>query len=69
MLAAVRKLIRQHRAELPARLPRSIAQDCLVITKALVEAEAESGKPPPRGLAERIARVLYGTLAAELPRR
>ena len=69
LLKAVQKLIQQHRAELAPRLPRSTAHDCLAITKALVEADSQSGKAPPRDLEERIARVLYGCLTAQLPRR
>ena len=68
LVKAVQKLIQQHGAELAPRLPRSTAQDCLVIIKALVEADAQSGKPLPRDLEKRIARVLYGSLTATLPR-
>jgi AcrR family transcriptional regulator len=43
-------------------LPTTTARDCLVITKALVEADAELGRKPPPDLADRIVRALMGYL-------
>lgn len=46
---------------LPASLPAA-ARDCLVITKAMVEADAELDRKPPPDLQDRIVRALMGYL-------
>jgi AcrR family transcriptional regulator len=59
-------LLQRHAKRLPPRLPANFlptaARDCLVITKALVEADAELGRKPPPDLADRIVRALMGYL-------
>lgn len=62
-LAALRTLLARH---LPA-VPPSAPRDCLVIAKALVEADAGSGRPPPPDLTARIVRALTGYLRATDP--
>ncbi len=58
----VKRLLRRHAGELPARLPASAARDCLVITKALVDASAGHRAAPPRDLQRRVVRALTGYL-------
>ncbi|MFM7735477.1 MAG: TetR/AcrR family transcriptional regulator [Alphaproteobacteria bacterium] len=62
LLAATARLLERHEAELSALDPALAARDCLVITKALVEADMGSERPPPPDLAERIVRALLGYL-------
>ena len=45
-------------------LPAAAARDCLVITKALVEADAGVSHKPPPDLKDRIVRALLGYLTA-----
>jgi AcrR family transcriptional regulator len=58
MVAAVQSLLDAH---LPG-LPRTAAFDCLVITKALVEADAQRLRKPPADLPQRIVCALTGYL-------
>ncbi|MFM8411598.1 MAG: TetR/AcrR family transcriptional regulator [Alphaproteobacteria bacterium] len=62
LLAATARLLERHEAELSALDPALAARDCRVITKALVEADMGSERPPPPDLAERIVRALLGYL-------
>jgi AcrR family transcriptional regulator len=59
---AFNALLAPHRAALPPDLPASAVRDCLVITRALVEAAAERARQPPRDLQARIVRALLGYL-------
>ena len=67
LLDATARLLERHDAELPALDRSRAARDCLVITKALVEADMGSERPPPADLADRIVRALLGYLRG--PRR
>jgi AcrR family transcriptional regulator len=60
--AAVAHLLAQHTLTLPAPLTATAVRDLMVITKALVEADAQDGKAAPPGLRERIVRALWGYL-------
>lgn len=62
LLDCVNTLLQSHKAELSTGLPEAAAQDCLVITKALVEAEATLGRKPPPDLDHRVVRALMGYL-------
>lgn len=62
MLACVASLLRRHGAELAPGSPESAARDCLVITKALVEADSAHALRPPADLGARIVRALMGYL-------
>ncbi len=62
LVSGAERLLARHRAELPADLPASAAADCLVITKALVEAEAGLRADPPPDLEARIFRAMAGYL-------
>jgi AcrR family transcriptional regulator len=71
MLGTVSALLARHAAELAPGLTEAAAGDCLAITKALVEADADGKAPPGPGLQARIVRALYGYLCVPLtaPRR
>lgn len=58
--AAVTEVLHRHRDELGSRLPAKAAQDCLVIVKALVEAEDPSC--PRADLKRRALRAVIGYL-------
>ncbi len=60
--AAAQTLIERHRSQLSPGLPTGAARDLLLITKALVEADAQSSRSPPPGLQDRIVRALRGYL-------
>ena len=60
--ACTSTLLLRHRAELSHALPASAARDCLVITQALVEADAHRSNKPPPDLEQRIVRALLGYL-------
>jgi AcrR family transcriptional regulator len=62
LIESVTTLLQSHRAELARGLPQGAAQDCLVITKALVEAQAIAGRKPPPDLDRRVVRALMGYL-------
>jgi AcrR family transcriptional regulator len=62
LLDSVTTLLHSHRTELAKDLPDGAAQDCLVITKALVEAQASVGRKPPADLDRRVVRALMGYL-------
>lgn len=62
LLEATARLLARHEAELAGLDRTQAARDCLVITKALVEADVGSEQPPPRDLADRIVRALLGYL-------
>jgi AcrR family transcriptional regulator len=62
LLELVSTLLARHASELPAPLPDAAAADCIVITKALVEADAEQGRAPAPDLEQRIVRALLGYL-------
>ena len=52
----------QHRDAFAGTLPEQAAQDCLTITRALVEASIETGALPAANLPARVARALLGYL-------
>ncbi len=53
----------QHRAALPAdRVSPAVARDLLLITRALVEADAQDAARPPADLQQRLVRALGGYL-------
>jgi AcrR family transcriptional regulator len=60
--AAVGALLARHRGEWPGALPAAAVPDLLVITKALVEADAQAGRVPAPDLAQRIVRAQVGYL-------
>jgi AcrR family transcriptional regulator len=60
--AAAQTLIERHGHQLSPSLPPGAARDLLLITKALVEADAQSSRSPPPGLQDRIIRALRGYL-------
>lgn len=62
LLASVQTLLDRHRAELAPALPTAAARDCLVICKALVEADAGAARRPPADLEARVLRALLGYL-------
>jgi AcrR family transcriptional regulator len=62
MLASVAQLLGRYSAELAPGLGESAARDCMVITKALVEADAGVARQPPAGLEDRVLRALIGYL-------
>ncbi len=62
VVACVAKLLQGHQFEIAINLPEAAAQDCLVITKALVEAQSNSVRVPPADLNQRIVRALMGYL-------
>jgi AcrR family transcriptional regulator len=67
--AAVGALLTQHAADLPRALPDATVPDLLVITKALVEADAQAGRAPTPDLATRIVRAQWGYLLSTAPSR
>jgi len=62
--AAVAALLQRHAAELPAPPPPAAVRDLLVITKALIEADAQAGRQPSPDLRQRIVRAQWGYLSA-----
>lgn len=65
---AVMLFLAQHRSALPAdRVSPDVARDLLLITRALVEADAQDGAPAPVGLERRLVRALAGYLLVALP--
>lgn len=62
--AALAGLLQRHAAELPAPPPPAAVRDLFVITKALIEADAQAGRKPPPDLRERIVRAQWGYLNA-----
>ena len=62
LLSLVDKLLQRHVDELAPGLPPAAAADCLTLTKALVEADAEQGRQPAADLENRIVRALLGYL-------
>jgi AcrR family transcriptional regulator len=62
LLGLVQRLLDERRAELDPALPPTAAADCLVLTKALVEADAERGRAPAADLQTRVVRALLGYL-------
>ena len=62
LLGALGDFFDRYKAEMARPLPRNAAHDCLVITKALVEADMERGTAPTRDLERRIVRALKGYL-------
>lgn len=66
--SSVHELLARHGARLPAAPNASTVQDLLVITKALVEADAEAGRRPAADLQSRVLRAQWGYLFAEVPR-
>jgi AcrR family transcriptional regulator len=65
LLDSVTVLLQSHQARLAKGLPDGAAQDCLVITKALIEAQANVGRKPPPDLDRRVVRALMGYLTWE----
>jgi AcrR family transcriptional regulator len=64
---ALQELLGRHRAQLPTAPSAGTIQDLLVITKALVEADAEAGKVPAADLQARVVKAQWGYLFAEIP--
>lgn len=63
--AAVMAFLVMHRSVLPDdRVAPEVARDLLLITRALVEADAQVATKPPRDLEGRLVRALMGYLAA-----
>ncbi len=63
--AAVIAFLMMHRSVLPAdRVAPDTARDLLLITRALVEADAQETATPPRDLERRLLRALTGYLTA-----
>jgi AcrR family transcriptional regulator len=62
LAACVAQLLARHRAALAPHLPASAAQDCLTISKALIDAQAGNAKTPPPDLAARVYRAVLGYL-------
>jgi AcrR family transcriptional regulator len=60
---AIMTFLADHSAELPADgLSPEVARDLLLITRALVEADAQDGRRPPESLLPRLVRALRGYL-------
>ena len=59
---SVIELLARHRRELGVAANATAAQDCLVIARALVEAEALVATQPRANLNKRIERALLGYL-------
>jgi hypothetical protein len=55
-------LLQRHRSELHVAALRVAARDCLVIAKALVEADSVSATRAPADLQQRVERALLGYL-------
>jgi AcrR family transcriptional regulator len=66
LLGAVERLLQEHAGELTVPLPSAAARDCIVIAKALVEAEATRQRQPSADLAARVERALLGYLGLPL---
>jgi AcrR family transcriptional regulator len=64
IVQAVQILFDSHADELPRALPPQAPFDCLVITKAMVEAAAGASMPDLEGLKQRVLRALWGYLMA-----
>ncbi len=67
IVAIVQALLDRHAAQLSISLPAAAAGDCLIIAKALVEADAGRSAVPPADLEGRIARAIYGYLTVAAP--
>ena len=67
LLDCVGLMLQRHRAELAPLLPASAACDCLVLAKALVEADVGRLQVAPADLAQRIVRALIGYLTWRPP--
>ena len=65
--AAVMSLLCRHEKELAISPKPSDVQDIFVIAKALIEADAMAGRPPPPDLRDRVVRALWGYLTARIP--
>ena len=66
--ATVLAFLAQHRRELPVgRVSPVVARDLLLITRALVEADAQDAAQPPPDLEDRIVQALVGYLLAGAP--
>jgi AcrR family transcriptional regulator len=64
--AAVATLLARHARELPLPRPAAAVADLLVITKALVEADAQARREPAADLRDRIVRAQWGYLHVAL---
>lgn len=62
LVESVQRLLARHRRELPSRLPRQAAQDCLAISRALVEADIDAPGGPAANLEARMMRAILGYL-------
>jgi AcrR family transcriptional regulator len=62
IIAAVQELLKRHKNVIPKGLPTQAAQDCLTITKALVESAPYETIPDLRLLKRRVLRALNGYL-------
>jgi|GEM_PF-6142305 len=67
IVAIVQALLDRQAAQLSISLPAAAAGDCLIIAKALVEADAGRSAVPPADLEGRIARAIYGYLTVAAP--
>ena len=61
-LLSIETLLQRHHAVLTVAPPDAAARDCLVIAKALVEADSAFAKRPSPDLEDRIVRALSGCL-------
>ena len=62
LVQIVSDFLHAHRAELAPSVPSTAARDCVVITKALVEAEIAQRRAAPPDLEDRIVHALTGYL-------
>ncbi len=62
---ALQQLLMRHAAQLPTAPTETTIRDLLVLTKALIEADAEDGRKPAADLQARVVRAQWGYLFAE----
>lgn len=62
MLTAVRAVLQRHARQICRPATDATARDCLLIAKALIEADAEGGTAPAADLRERVVLALLGYL-------
>jgi AcrR family transcriptional regulator len=62
LVGSMMALLQRHRSELHVAALRVAARDCLVIAKALVEADSVSATRAPADLQQRVERALLGYL-------
>lgn len=62
LVGSITALLQRHRSELRLAADTAAARDCLVIAKALVEADSVSARRPPADLQQRLEQALLGYL-------